>query len=73
MYAITGITGRVGGIAARALLDAGKLVRAVVRDADKGAAWALQGCEVVLATATDDGAEHADAAKQASVERHGDS
>lgn len=56
MYAITGITGRVGGIAARALLDAGERVRAVVRGADKGAPWAAQGCEVALATASDAGA-----------------
>ena len=53
MYAITGITGRVGGIAARALLDSGERVRAVVRSADKGAPWALKGCEVAMATATD--------------------
>ena len=55
MYAITGITGRVGGIAARALLDAGEPVRAIVRGADKGAPWAAQGCEVALATASDAG------------------
>jgi hypothetical protein len=30
MYAITGITGQVGGIAARSLLDAGLSVRAVM-------------------------------------------
>ena len=28
MYAITGITGQVGGVVARALLDAGQTVRA---------------------------------------------
>ena len=39
MYAITGITGQVGGVAARALLSAGHRVRAVVRDADKGRFW----------------------------------
>ncbi len=37
MYAITGITGQVGGAMARALLEAGQPVRAVVRDAVKGA------------------------------------
>jgi NAD(P)H dehydrogenase (quinone) len=53
MYAITGITGKVGGAVARALLDAGESVRAVVRDADKGAAWWNRGCEVALADITD--------------------
>ena len=49
MYAITGITGRVGGALARNLLAEGKPVRAVVRDAVKGAEWAALGCEVALA------------------------
>jgi uncharacterized protein YbjT (DUF2867 family) len=49
MYAITGITGKVGGAAARALLAAGQPVRAVVRDAAKGRFWSELGCEVALA------------------------
>lgn len=49
MYAITGITGRVGGAVARALLDAGQPVRAVVRDPAKAAVWAERGCEVAIA------------------------
>jgi uncharacterized protein YbjT (DUF2867 family) len=49
MYAITGITGKVGGALARALLADGQPVRAVVRDADKGRAWAERGCAVALA------------------------
>jgi NAD(P)H dehydrogenase (quinone) len=49
MYAISGITGNVGGGVAHALLARGKAVRAVVRDAQKGAAWAKRGCEVALA------------------------
>jgi NAD(P)H dehydrogenase (quinone) len=53
MYAITGITGQVGGAVARNLLAAGKPVRAVVRDAAKAAAWTRQGCELALATMTD--------------------
>lgn len=53
MFAITGITGQVGGAVARALIEAGKSVRAVVRDADKGAAWARQGCEVAVAALDD--------------------
>ncbi|RXZ36112.1 NAD-dependent epimerase/dehydratase family protein [Oxalobacteraceae bacterium CAVE-383] len=49
MYAITGITGQVGAVVARNLLAAGKDVRAVVRDARKGAQWAAQGCELRMA------------------------
>lgn len=49
MYAITGITGQVGGTLARHLLADGETVRAVVRDARKGEAWAAQGCEVAVA------------------------
>jgi uncharacterized protein YbjT (DUF2867 family) len=53
MYAITGITGKVGGELARTLLAAGQPVRAVVRDAKKGEAWAALGCEVSLAEMAD--------------------
>lgn len=49
MYAITGITGKVGGALGRALLADGRPVRAVVRDANKGEEWAARGCEVVCA------------------------
>jgi uncharacterized protein YbjT (DUF2867 family) len=49
MFTITGITGQVGGVVADTLLAAGQSVRAVVRDAAKGAAWADRGCEVALA------------------------
>jgi uncharacterized protein YbjT (DUF2867 family) len=49
MYAITGITGKVGGAVARTLLEAGQPVRAVVRDADRARAWAERGCDVVTA------------------------
>ncbi|MFA5958746.1 NmrA family NAD(P)-binding protein [Hyphomicrobium sp.] len=64
MYAITGITGQVGGAMARALLDAGQPVRAVVRDVAKGAEWATRGCEVAIAT-MEDGAALAEAFKGA--------
>jgi len=62
LYAITGITGKVGGAVARTLLDANLPVRAVVRDARKGEVWDARGCEVVLAdiaalAAAFDGAE----------------
>jgi uncharacterized protein YbjT (DUF2867 family) len=53
MFAITGITGQVGGVVARTLLAAGKNVRAVVRDTAKGETWARQGCEVALASMDD--------------------
>src|SRR4029450_9390474 len=49
MYAITGITGKVGGELARTLITAGRPVRAVVRDARKGEERAAPGCEGVLA------------------------
>jgi len=53
MFAITGITGQVGGAVARSLMEAGKDVRAVVRDAGKGAAWKQRGCEVAIASLDD--------------------
>jgi NAD(P)H dehydrogenase (quinone) len=53
MYAITGITGKVGGALADNLLAAGLPVRAVVRDAAKGKRWAERGCEVALAQMDD--------------------
>jgi NAD(P)H dehydrogenase (quinone) len=53
MYAITGITGKVGGAVARNLLAAGRPVRAVLRDASKAKAWADQGCAIALAEMTD--------------------
>ena len=49
MFAVTGVTGKVGGTVARALRDAGLPVRAVVRDAAKGAPWAARGCNVAVA------------------------
>ena len=53
MYAITGITGKVGGALARTLLAAHQPVRAVVRDADKAREWAAQGCEIAFASMND--------------------
>jgi NAD(P)H dehydrogenase (quinone) len=53
MHAITGITGKVGGALAATLLAAGQPVRAIVRDAAKGAAWAARGCEIALADMND--------------------
>ncbi|SMG55536.1 NmrA family NAD(P)-binding protein [Paraburkholderia susongensis] len=53
MYAITGITGKVGGAVAHTLLAAGQPVRAVVRDAARARSWAERGCEVVTADMDD--------------------
>jgi NAD(P)H dehydrogenase (quinone) len=53
MHAITGITGRVGGAVARALLAARLPVRAVVRDASKASEWAALGCEIACAAMDD--------------------
>src|ERR1700729_915645 len=53
MYAITGITGKVGGALAQTLLTANKSVRAVVRDEGKAKEWAGRGCEIALASMED--------------------
>ncbi|CAE6725271.1 NmrA family NAD(P)-binding protein [Paraburkholderia haematera] len=53
MYAITGVTGQVGGAAARALLDAGHAVRAVLRDKSKVAQWRERGADVAIASFDD--------------------
>ena len=53
MYAITGITGQVGGALARSLLAERLPVRAVLRDEAKAATWRTLGCEVALAEMND--------------------
>jgi len=53
MYAVTGITGNVGGVVGRTLLSTGQRVRAVVRNADKGRIWSALGCEVAIAEMED--------------------
>lgn len=53
MYAVTGVTGQVGGATARHLLAVGKRVRAVLRDPGKAAFWSDAGCEVALADMLD--------------------
>jgi uncharacterized protein YbjT (DUF2867 family) len=53
MYAITGISGKVGGAVAEALLQAGLPVRAVLRNPANAAAWAARGCDVAIADMTD--------------------
>lgn len=53
MFAITGITGKVGGALARSLLAEGLPVRAVLRDTAKAAEWKSLGCEVAFAEMDD--------------------
>jgi NAD(P)H dehydrogenase (quinone) len=53
MFAITGVTGKVGGAVARSLLTQGHKVRAVVRDAEKGRPWSAQGCDIAIASVED--------------------
>ncbi|XUW93426.1 NmrA family NAD(P)-binding protein (plasmid) [Burkholderia sp. M6-3] len=48
MFVVTGITGKVGGVVADVLLEHGLSVRAVVRDAEKGAKWREKGCEISI-------------------------
>ena len=53
MYAITGITGKVGGEVARHLLAANQPVRALLRDPQKAPPWKDQGCEIAIADMSD--------------------
>ena len=53
MYAVMGVTGRVGGAAAASLLQAGARVRAVLRDAAKARVWSDKGCEIARARTED--------------------
>ena len=53
MYAVTGITGQVGGVVAENLLKHGHQVRAVMRDVNKGQVWSDRGCEIARATFED--------------------
>ncbi len=56
MYAIAGVTGHVGSVAAETLLSQGEAVRVIVRDAAKGAAWKAKGAEVAVADLDDEAA-----------------
>ncbi len=56
MYVVTGITGHTGSIVANTLLDQGKPVRVVTRQAVKAAAFAARGAEVVVADLQDSAA-----------------
>src|ERR1700733_5722876 len=56
MFAVTGITGKVGAAVARSLLAADQPVRAVIRDRSKSAPWARLGCDIAIADLEDTGA-----------------
>ncbi len=53
MFFVAGITGHVGGAAARRLLEEGHAVRALVRDPAKAAAWAGLGVDIRQGDFTD--------------------
>jgi NAD(P)H dehydrogenase (quinone) len=53
MFAVTGITGKVGAAVARSLLSADQPVRAVIRDRSKSAPWARLGCDIAIADLAD--------------------
>jgi len=53
MFAVTGITGKVGSQVARGLLAQEHSVRAIVRNRAKGDEWAALGCDVFVASIDD--------------------
>src|ERR1700721_3131812 len=53
MYAIMGITGRVGGAIAENLLAQGEQIRAIVRNPEKAARWRDRGAEFAVADVDD--------------------
>ena len=48
MYVIAGVTGHVGSVVAKDLLDKGQKVKVLVRDRAKGAAWEARGATVAV-------------------------
>ena len=54
MYAIVGITGRVGGAIAENLLAQGEKIRAIVRSPEKAARWRDRGAEIGAVADVDD-------------------
>jgi NAD(P)H dehydrogenase (quinone) len=53
MFAVTGITGKVGAAVARSLLSADQPVRAVIRAHSNASAWAQLGCDIAIADLAD--------------------
>jgi uncharacterized protein YbjT (DUF2867 family) len=56
MYVIAGVSGNTGSIVATSLLEQGKKVRVLVRDATKGEVWKARGAEVAVASVDDEDA-----------------
>lgn len=54
MYAITGITGKVGGALARELIANQQPVRAILRNKAKAEKWRDRGCDIALAEMDDE-------------------
>ncbi len=53
MYAVAGVTGHIGSLVARALLDRGESVRAIVRNREHIYKWRDRGAEVMVADLND--------------------
>jgi uncharacterized protein YbjT (DUF2867 family) len=53
MFTVFGASGNTGSVVAKRLLDAGKKIRVLVRDASKAAAFKSRGAEVVSGDVTD--------------------
>jgi uncharacterized protein YbjT (DUF2867 family) len=53
MFAVTGITGKVGAAVARSLLCADQRVRAVIRARSNASRWAPLGCDIAVADLSD--------------------
>jgi len=53
MYVVAGVSGHVGSVVARQLLDKKQPVKVIVRDAQKGAPWSKLGAEVAVGSLGD--------------------
>ncbi len=56
IYAVAGVSGHTGSVAATTLLSQGHRVRVIVRDAAKGEPWKAKGAEVAVANLSDQAA-----------------
>ena len=54
MFVIAGVSGNTGSIVASTLLEQGKKVRVIVRDAAKGESWKARGAEVAVTSVDDE-------------------
>lgn len=53
MFVIAGVSGKVGSVAAKALLEQKRPIRVIVRDAAKGVEWAKRGAELAVGSLED--------------------